>query len=152
MFNTSQCGNFFTYKIAPIWNRLPTEALTRKSNEEHGFSDSGPGPELFLHRPCPRTPAAYPLEFWVSVREEGCAPPFSPAAIPGLPKSDRRPVWRRRRFFISSVEDSVLERLAALESLCFGIGFGRLELNCNYNFYITVLCFYSIIYLYMFAL
>ena len=22
-FNTSQCGNFFTYKIAPIWNRLP---------------------------------------------------------------------------------------------------------------------------------
>ena len=63
---------------------------------------------------------------------------FSPVAIPGVPKSDRRPVWRRRRFFISSVEDSVLERSAALESLCFGIGFGRLELNCNYNFYITV--------------
>ena len=44
--------------------------------------------------------------------------------MPGVPKSDRRPVWRRRLFFISSVEDSVLERSAALESLCFGIGFG----------------------------
>ena len=52
--------------------------------------------------------------------------PCSPAAIPGVPKSDRRPVWRRR-FFISSVVDSVLERSEALESLCFGIGFGRLE-------------------------
>ena len=31
-------------------------------------------------------------------------------------------------FFISSVEDSVLARSAALESLCFGIGFDRLEL------------------------
>ena len=74
--------------------------LTRKSNGEHGSSDSGPGPELFLHRSCPRTPAAYPLEFWVSVREEGYAPPFSPVAIPGVPKSDRRPVWRRRQFFL----------------------------------------------------
>ena len=72
---------------------------------------------------------------------------FSRAAIPGVPKSDRRPVWRRRRFFISSVEDSVLERCAALESLCFGIGFDRLELNCNYNFYITVLCFYIVLYI-----
>ena len=57
---------------------------------------------------------------------------LSPVAIPGVPKSDRRPVWRRRWFFISSVEDSVLERSAALESLCFGIGFGRLELNFIY--------------------
>ena len=48
--------------------------LTRKSNGEHGSSDSGPGPELFLHRSCPRTPVACPLEFWVRVREEGCAP------------------------------------------------------------------------------
>ena len=79
--------------------------------------------------------------FWFSVREEGYAPPFSAVAMPGVPKSDRRPVWRRRRFFISSVEDSILERNAALESLCFGIGFGHLELNCNHNFYITVLCF-----------
>ena len=79
--------------------------------------------------------------FWVSVRKEGYAPPFSPVAMPGVPKSDRRPVWRRRRFFISSVDDSVLERSAALESLCFGIGFGRLELNCNYYFYIIVLYF-----------
>ena len=47
--------------------------LTRTSNGEHGSSDSGPGPELFLHRSCPRTPAAYPLGFWVSVREEGYA-------------------------------------------------------------------------------
>ena len=78
---------------------------------------------------------------------------FSPAAMPAVPKSDRRPVWRRRRFFISSVEDSVLERRAALESLCFGIGFGRLELTFTYTFFITVLCFfYSIIYLYMFAI
>ena len=66
--------------------------------------------------------------------------PCSPAAIPGVPKSDRRPVWRRRRFFISSVVDSVLERSAALESLCFGIGFGRLELNLFiYNYYINVM-------------
>ena len=70
--------------------------------------------------------------FWVNLREEGYAPPVSPVAMPGVPKSDRRPVWRMRRFFISSVDDSSLERSAALESLCFGIGFGRLELNCNY--------------------
>ena len=66
-----------------------------------------------------------------------------------MPKSCRRPVWRRRWFFISSVEDFVLERRAALESLCFGIGFGRLELNCNYNFYITVLCFYIALYIFI---
>ena len=70
--------------------------------------------------------------FWVNLCEEGYAPPVSPVAMPGVPKSDRRPVWRMRRFFISSVDDSGLERNAALESLCFGIGFGRLELNCNY--------------------
>ena len=64
---------------------------------------------------------------------------FSPVAMPGVPKSDHRPVWRRRRFFISSVEDSVLERRAALESPCFGIGFGRLELNFNYTF-VILLC------------
>ena len=34
MFNTSQCGNFFTYKIAPIWNRLPTEAVNSASFEQ----------------------------------------------------------------------------------------------------------------------
>ena len=85
--------------------------------------------------------------FWVSVREEGCTPPFSPVAMPGIPKSDCRPVWRRRRFFISSVDDSVLERSVALESLCFGIGFGRLELNCNYYFYIIVLYFYMVLYI-----
>ena len=70
--------------------------------------------------------------FWVDLREEGYAPLVSPVAMPGVPKSDRRPVWQRRRFFISSVDDSGLERSAVLESLCFGVGFGRLELNCNY--------------------
>ena len=33
-----------------------------------------------------------------------------------------------------------------LESLCYGIGFGRLELNCNYNLYIIVLCCYIVLY------
>ena len=33
-FNTSQCGNFFTYKIAPIWNRLPAEAVNSASVEQ----------------------------------------------------------------------------------------------------------------------
>ena len=79
--------------------------------------------------------------FWVNLREEGYAPPVSLVAMPGVPKSDRRPVWWMRRFFISSVDDFVLERSAALESLCFGIGLGRLELNCNYWYYIIILCF-----------
>ena len=113
--------------------------MTRKSNGEHGSSDSGPGPELFLHRSCPRTPAAYPLVFSGLVLRGGLRTLFSPVAMPGVPKSDRRPVWQRRRFFISFVEDSVLERRAALESPCFGIGFGRLELNLNYTF-VILLC------------
>ena len=54
--------------------------------------------------------------FWVDLREEGYAPLVSPVAMPGVPKFDRRPVWRWRRLFISSVDDSVLERSAALES------------------------------------
>ena len=112
--------------------------MTPKSNREHGSSDLGPEPELFLHRSCPRPPAAYPLGFSGSVSREGLRTLFSPVAMPGVPKSDRRPVWRRW-FFISSVEDSVLERRAALESLCFGIVFGRLELNLNYTF-VILLC------------
>ena len=79
--------------------------------------------------------------FWVNLCEEGYAPLVSPVVMPGVPKSDRRPVWRRRRFFISSVDDSGLERSAALESHCFGVGFGRLELNCTYCGYVIVLCF-----------
>ena len=79
--------------------------------------------------------------FWVGLREEGYAPPVSPVALPGVPKSDRRPVWRRRRFFISSVDDSCLERSAALEFLCFGIGFGLLERNGYYFYYIIMLCY-----------
>ena len=47
----------------PGWRCLGGWTLTRKSNGEHGSSDSGPGPELFLHRDCSRAPAAYPLEF-----------------------------------------------------------------------------------------
>ena len=47
----------------PGWRWLGGWTLTRKSNGEHGSSDSGPGPELFLHRSYPRAPAAYPLEF-----------------------------------------------------------------------------------------
>ena len=74
-----------------------------------------------------------------SVSRGGLRTLFSPVAMPDVPKSDRRPVWRRRRFFISSVEDSVLERCAELESPCFGIGFGRLELNFNYTF-VILLC------------
>ena len=81
--------------------------------------------------------------FWVNLVEEGYAQLVSPVAMLGVPKSDRRPVWRRRRFFILSVDDSVLERSAALESLCFGIGFGRLELNCNYFYYIIVMFFFK---------
>ena len=46
--------------------------------------------------------------------------------LPGMPKSDSRPAWRLRQFFISSVEDAVLERSAALEALWYGIGFCRL--------------------------
>ena len=61
------------------------ELLTRKSNGEHGSSGSGPGLELFLHRSCPRTTAAYPLGFLGRVREEGCAPFFSPVATPACP-------------------------------------------------------------------
>ena len=30
---------------------------------------------------------AYPLEFLVSLREEGYSPPFSPVAMPGVPQS-----------------------------------------------------------------
>ena len=48
--------------------------LTRKSNGEHGSSDSGPGPELFLQRDWSDPPAAHPLGFGFSVREEDYAP------------------------------------------------------------------------------
>ena len=85
--------------------------------------------------------------FWVDLREERYAPLVSPVVMPGVPKSDSRPVWRRRRFFILSVNDSGLEHSAALESFCFGIGFGRLELNCNYLLYYCVMFLNGIIYL-----
>ena len=61
--------------------------------------------------------------------------------LPGVPKSDSRPAWRWRRFFISSVEDTVLERSAALESFCYGIGFGRLGRRPLFiMLYIYLLC------------
>ena len=47
----------------PGWRWLGGWTLTCKSNGEHGSSDSGPGPGLFLHRDCHRAPAAYPQEF-----------------------------------------------------------------------------------------
>ena len=42
--------------------------------------------------------------------------------LPGVPKSDSRSAWRLRRFFISSVEDAVLERSAALEAFATASG------------------------------
>ena len=30
---TTQCGNFFTYEIAPVWNRLPAEGVNSASVE-----------------------------------------------------------------------------------------------------------------------
>ena len=67
-------------------------------------------------------------------------PPVLLLRFQACPSLIRRPVWRRRRFFISSVVDSVLRRSAALESLCFGIGFGRLEwIFFIYNYCINVM-------------
>ena len=61
--------------------------------------------------------------------------------LPGMPKSDSRPAWRWRRFFISSVEDTVLECSAALESFCYGIGFSRLGRRPLFiMLYIYMLC------------
>ena len=82
--------------------------LTRKSNGEHGSSDSGPGPELFLHRSCPRAPAAYPLEFWVRVREESYALPILLLRYQACPSLIVAQSGGGDGFFISSVEDSVL--------------------------------------------
>ena len=33
-YNTTQCGNFFTYKIANIWNRLPAEIVNSNNVDE----------------------------------------------------------------------------------------------------------------------
>ena len=46
--------------------------------------------------------------------------------LPGVPKSIVAQPGGGDGFFISSVEDTVLECRATLESLCYGIGFGRL--------------------------
>ena len=109
--------------------------MTRKSNGEHGSSGSDPGPELFLHRSCPRTSAAYPLGFLGRIREEGYALLFYPVATPAFPSLIvAQSGGGGDGFFISSVEDSVLGRCAALESLCSSIGFGRFELNLCYTF------------------
>ena len=83
--------------------------------------------------------------FWVRFARRVALLHFS-CCDAGVPKSDRCPVWRRRRFFISSVEDSVLERCATLESLCFGIGFRRFELNLSYAFLISYYKFYIVLY------
>ena len=42
--------------------------------------------------------------------------------LPGVPKSDSRPAWRLGRFFISSVEDAVLERSAAWSPFAMASG------------------------------
>ena len=83
--------------------------------------------------------------FWVSFARRVARPSFS-CCDASVPKSDCRPVWRRRRFFISSVEDSVLVRCAALESLCFVIGFGHFELNLSYTFLFYFYKFYIVLY------
>ena len=64
--------------------------------------------------------------------------------LPGMPKSDSGPAWRLRRFFISSVEDAVFERSAALESLCYSIGFDHL--GRHQLFYcITYVCYVLVV-------
>ena len=64
--------------------------------------------------------------------------------LPGMPKSDSHPAWRLRRFFISSVEDAVLERSAALESHCYGIGFGRLGRRPLFSCF-TFICYVLVV-------
>ena len=81
--------------------------------------------------------------FWVDLREEGYALLFLELQCHACPslivaQSGGGDFFF---FFFSSVDDSVLERSAALESLCFGIGFGRCELKCHYFCYIIVLFF-----------
>ena len=63
---------------------------------------------------------------------------------PGVPKFDSHPAWRLRRLFISSVEDAVLERSTALESLCYGIGFGRLGRHPLF-YCITYVCYVLVV-------
>ena len=94
----------------PGWRSLGGWTLTRKGNGEHGSSDSVPGLSYSSIEIVLGLRRHTLWSFWVDLREEGYAPLVSPVAMPGVPKSDRRPVWRRRRFFISSVDDSVLER------------------------------------------
>ena len=88
--------------------------MIRKSNWEHGSSDSGPGHELFLHRDCPRAPAAYPLEFLGQCSRGGLRTSFflllRCQAFPSLIVAQSG----GGDFFISSVDDSVLERSVTL--------------------------------------
>ena len=58
------CSVPFAFRLTsqPYMLIVKIRSLER-SNGEHGSSGSGPGPKLFLHRDCPRSPAAYPLEF-----------------------------------------------------------------------------------------
>ena len=59
---------------------------------------------------------------------------FSPVATSACPSLIVAQSGGGNGFFISSVEDSVVVRCAALESLCLGIGFGCFELNLCYTF------------------
>ena len=68
-----------------------------------------------------------------------------------MPKSDSRPAWRLRRFFFffffffSSVEDAVLERRAALEALCYGMGFGRLGRRPTFYYFNIYVCYVIVV-------
>ena len=64
--------------------------------------------------------------------------------LPGVPKAGSRPAWQLRRFFILSVEDAVLECRAALEALCYGIGFGRLGRRPIF-YYFTYVCYVIVV-------
>ena len=61
-----------------------------------------------------------------------------------MPKSDSRPAWRLRRFFILSVEDAVLERRAALEALCYGWGSVALA-DDQYFIVLTYVCYVIVV-------
>ena len=105
---------------------LVGKTLTRKSNGEHGLRIQVPGRSflsiclvLVLRRHTLRNSGS-------RLCEEGYVPCAS-AAIPGVPSLIAAQFWRGRRFFISSVVDSVLNVARLWSSLCFGIGCGRLE-------------------------
>ena len=75
---------------------------------------------------------------WVDLREEGYAPLVSPVAMPGVPRSDRRPVWRRRLFFISSVNVPFLNVVRRWSP--FASALGSVAVSCNVIISVILLC------------